>query len=586
MLHNILSFSMKTRTYLSILWFILFFLQCNLKANPTPEHTNLLAYDWVNHPVYFYLNTTVDTISAKRIPRLETLLEKKGIISTLIPTYQTDKTSTILSVRIKYKTESTQNLSIVITSIGECENTNSADTIQLRTAEDWEESAHMIKIKETPLINISIEAAGYKENSARIWISDFEILIDGNEIPPPSENRKGSIHLTKGDIIHWNKESHPSLPFWKHRILGIGETVHGTKTMNDIAIAVLKERILKHECNIILFEIPLEFSFYINRYVKNDANFNLEDISAYFDSYLYADTILSFIRWIKEYNLTCDEKVSVWGFDINFVQLKSRIDLFNYFYSLNAGKHIKELDTVCELLLDTNIPFEKILLMFDECPDLADALNEDELKLMLHCIKITQQNSSSYYRFINRDNMMNEVTTFIIDNFGKKNKTITLYGHFGHLNYINGQGPIVMNYYSLGHYMKNKYKDDYACVALITNQGSAMLIKSYTEMEISTLSSAPQGSLEYQLNRFKEDSVYLSMNNLDCSNILKLRLIGNKELTEQFRYIAPKARMDGVLFIKESQSISKGNKNQNKKINYNFVIMKAFQEALKKIKNK
>ena len=313
---------------------------------------------------------------------------------------------------------------------------------------------------------------------------------------------------------------------------------------------------------------------------------NLEDISAYFDSYLYADTILSFIRWIKEYNLTCDEKVSVWGFDINFVQLKSRIDLFNYFYSLNAGKHIKELDTVCELLLDTNIPFEKILLMFDECPDLADALNGDELKLMLHCIKITQQNSSSYYRFINRDNMMNEVTTFIIDNFGKKNKTITLYGHFGHLNYINGQGPIVMNYYSLGHYMKNKYKDDYACVALITNQGSAMLIKSYTEMEISTLSSAPQGSLEYQLNRFKEDSVYLSMNNLDCSNILKLRLIGNKELTEQFRYIAPKARMDGVLFIKESQSISKGNANQNKKINYNFVIMNAFQEALKKIKNK
>ena len=105
-------------------------------------------------------------------------------------------------------------------------------------------------------------------------------------------------------------------------------------------------------------------------------------------------------------------------------------------------------------------------------------------------------------------------------------------------------------------------------------------------MEISTLSSAPQGSLEYQLNRFKEDSVYLSMNNLDCSNILKLRLIGNKELTEQFRYIAPKARMDGVLFIKESQSISKGNANQNKKINYNFVIMNAFQEALKKIKNK
>ncbi len=584
MLHNTSSFSMKTKMYLLTLWFILFFLQCNLKA--APGQTDFLTYDWVNHPVYFYLNTTVDTISAKRTLRLETLLDKKGIISTLIPTYQTNKTSSILSVRLKYKTKSTKNLFIVITSIGECENTNSADTIQLPTTEDWEESTHMIKIKETPLLNLSIEAIGLKKNGACIWISDFEILIDGNEIIPPSESKKGSILLTKEDIMHWNKENYPALPFWKHRILGIGETVHGTKTMDDIAVAILKERILKHECKIILFELPLEFSFYINRYVKNDANFNFESISSYFDGSLYADTFLSFIRWVKEYNLTCDEEVSIWGFDINYVQLKSRVDLFNFFYTLNKNRSIEGFDNICKLLLDTKISFEKIISSLSQNNNLATVLNDDEFKLILHYLKITQQNSSSYYRFINRDNMMNEVTTFIIDNFLKKNKTLTLYGHFGHLNYINGDGPIVMNYYSLGHNMKNKYKNDYSCVALVTNQGSAMLMKSYTEVGISKLSSAPQGSLEYQLNQFKEDSIYLSMSGLGCSDMLKIRLIGNKELTEQFRYIVPKARMDGVLFIRESQSISKRNAGQNKKNNLNYIIMNSYQEALEKIKNK
>lgn len=576
---------MRMRLYLSLLFFTLLFLQCNLDANR--DYKNVLAYNWINHPVSFYKNTIVDTTATPYALLLETLGEKKGILGSLMPILQMSKTNSAIEVRIKYKTEDCKNLSIIITSIGECENINSIDTIQLTATEEWTEVTRIINTKETYLLNTSIEAIGFNQNDAKIWISDFEILVNGKEIIDNSKlkYKKENIYLDKNDLIHWNNENYATFPFWKHKILAIGETVHGTKTMNDIAIAILKERILKHHCKLILLEIPLEYSFYINRYIKNDVDFKFTDISAYFDGYLYSDALISFMQWLKNYNLTSNERVSIWGFDVNHIQLKSRTDLFNFFYSLNMNRHLKELDTICEFLLDTEVSFEKIISMFKESSHLISLLDEDELKLMLHCLEITRQYSSTYYRFINRDKAMGEITTSIVDDFLKKNGTITIFGHIGHLNYLNGQDLSVMDYYSLGHYMKNKYRDEYSCIALITNQGSTMLTKSTEEFGVSELIPAPLESLEYQLNRLKMDSVYLPMNKLSCSDVLKLRFVGNQDIENQFRYIIPKSRMDGVVFIKESVHIDKKEDILKRNMNTNFIIMNSYKEALEKMKN-
>ena len=127
--------------------------------------------------------------------------------------------------------------------------------------------------------------------------------------------------------------------------------------MNDIGIEISKERILKHQCRFILLEIPLEFSLYINRYVQNDKNFKFEYISERFEPYLFSDSILSFIRWIKEYNSAHNQKISILGFDLNTTPLLSRTDLFNFFYNLKSGGHVEEIDTICESLLDSKTSF-------------------------------------------------------------------------------------------------------------------------------------------------------------------------------------------------------------------------------------
>lgn len=569
---------MKIRLY--ILFSVFFFLQCDLKAESNDKN---FEYDWVNHPTYLYQNIIIDTTSTSHTLFLETLGEKKGIMSSLLPFFQLKKVNSNITVGLKYKTKGCKNLSVIITSVGECENINSIDTIQLRPTEDWVEFSRIINTKNTYLLNISIETIALNNNNANVWISDFGIFIEGVDLLNKIGGIKEKRHINEKDVIHWNNINYHTLPFFEHRILALGETTHGTKTMNDIAIAILKERILKHQCRLVLLEIPLEYSFYINRFVKNDSNFNLSDISTYLDGFLYSESIVSFIQWLKEYNSTSIENVSIWGFDINHVQLKSRVDLFNFLYSLNMNRHIEGLDDICKLLLDTEISFEKIISLLNENNNLATVLNDDELKLIFHCLKITRQYSSSYYRFINRDKAMTEITTFIVDNFLKKNETATIFGHFGHLNYLSIQDLSILNYFSLGYYMRSKYKDDYRCIALTTNQGTALLTKSAGTLGVSKLIHAPQESLEYQLKGLNIDSIYFSINKLDCSDVFKLRFVGGSNTENQFRYIIPKSRMDGILFINQAVSIEKKEDVLKSNLNHDFIIMNSYKEALEKI---
>lgn len=158
---------------------------------------------------------------------------------------------------------------------------------------------------------------------------------------------------------------------------------------------------------------------------------------------------------------------------------------------------------------------------------------------------------------------MNDIVTFIIDHFLNTNETVTLFGHLGHLNY-KGNRVELMDYFSLGYYLKSRYAKNYSCIGLITNRGTAMLPVSATNGGVTKLEQAPQGSLEFQVNKLKMDSVYLSMSKFTCSDVFLLRELGSgfsqnkKIIPNQFQYMIPKSRMEGVIFTKESVNFMKG----------------------------
>lgn len=109
---------------------------------------------------------------------------------------------------------------------------------------------------------------------------------------------------------------------------------------------------------------------------------------------------------------------------------------------------------------------------------------------------------------------MNDIVTFIIDHFLNTNETVTLFGHLGHLNY-KGNRVELMDYFSLGYYLKSRYAKNYSCIGLITNRGTAMLPVSATNGGVTKLEQAPQKfgisskQIENGLGLFVNEQVYL-----------------------------------------------------------------------------
>jgi len=68
-------------------------------------------------------------------------------------------------------------------------------------------------------------------------------------------------------------------------------------------------------------EFPLESSLFVNRYIKNDPRFKLEDIERYMEGSLSSETTIDFIKWLKHYHTTLDNPVSLWGMDLESMKM-------------------------------------------------------------------------------------------------------------------------------------------------------------------------------------------------------------------------------------------------------------------------
>ena len=107
----------------------------------------------------------------------------------------------------------------------------------------------------------------------------MDILIDGKyAVEPPSLNNGATASVRELDVIPVNGDDLKSLSFSDKRILAIGESVHGTGTMNDMGVEIIKNRIEHGKCRLVLLEMPLTLSFHINRYLEGDERFKPDSI--------------------------------------------------------------------------------------------------------------------------------------------------------------------------------------------------------------------------------------------------------------------------------------------------------------------
>ena len=222
--------------------------------------------------------------------------------------------------------------------------------------------------------------------------------------------------------------------------------------------------------------------------------------------------------------------------------------------------------------------------LLDSSEVVKSCLQKDELMLVRKAIRLMQWFAKHRIRFGQRDTLMAQFTQFAIDSVFPKETVVTMYAHTGHLNYSQATSPVHLNYFSAGHYLKEKYGENYRCIDIATYQGATIVSGKYFAFAGGKLAAVPQRSLEYQLGQLGVDSVYLPMSKLQSSEALQMRAAGNGNLKVQFIYCYPQTRVDGVLFVRNVEPVIKSERVIKGWQEGDIPMLNAYKEALDKMK--
>ena len=547
----------------------------------TNAREKTFGYRWNMHSTETFANAVIDSTENDTSVIFGVRFEEKGKIGTLVPVYQLNKQGAEVTASIRYKTLNCERAYITLNSIGAGEQVLKSDTIELPLTEEWKEVSKKVKIKDAYLLNVFIEAVGSELAFNNIRVSAFKLEANGTQLKNETAPKSNNTSLKKSDVMVLNGVDFGKIPSVQSRIMGIGETVHGSRTLGRMAFDIIKERIIKQGCNLVLHEYPLEYSFYVNRYIKNDPRFKLQDIERYMEGNLSSEHTIDFIKWLRAYNSAHNNRVSFWGIDIESLDIASSVDLSEFVKTLCSKRETPETDSIVKRLLNWETNEDDSLQLTRADGAVGKWLTADERQILKLCLQLNKESSETYERLTNRDETMAKTAFALIDILASNGAKATIYGHFMHLNYLVGGDMKELNNYSVGHRMRAKYKDDYQAIALCTYEGRTLNCLTDKSIGAAQLVKAPEGSIENTLQSMGHNMAYLPAERLNNTDVLTMRVLGNTNDNNQFFYFIPKARVDGILFVSRSQPVEKSQEVLNRYLNYVDATVRRYLENAK-----
>ena len=227
-----------------------------------------------------------------------------------------------------------------ISGLDKNRNLLASDSVSLIKNDGWEKfEVSITSDKAIELLLVEIKAKEtFKEKKPKVklWVDNIQIALDGIDL----YSCKSLDYQYDMDEIADIKEYVPLsdqlvlpekvLNGIDSRIIGFGETAHGS---NEIAKSVfnnIEQLIVNHNCRLVLLELPIDLGIRLNQFVHQDV-FD-EDIKGLIDKYhIDYEALKAFLIWLKQYNITNEDKVSVFGVD-NYSDYSTR-HIKNYLLS-------------------------------------------------------------------------------------------------------------------------------------------------------------------------------------------------------------------------------------------------------------
>lgn len=477
----------------------------------------------------------------------------------LLPEVQFD----MIEVRLTSKAKNVDKARLLIDHISSEEKIFTTDTFNINHKDTlWNTISYKLPALNMKFIGFRFLMNSEDQKERAYWIDKLNILLNDKPIdtfPVPVVPPFSVQEPEKIKKLSLNEDLYGSIPELNtKKIVALGETVHGSASVNLITAQIIKHQILKNNCKLVLLEFPFESMIFLNKEMQGKTIFKgdsiLKSLKPLFDYPVLEDLI----AWISCYNKkNQDNPVTLMGIDINLEENENLKLLSCYIKGLNYTLKNKLLDDFCEILLKDFAGVFPVtcsssaLTYLEEHPEIKKIVNSLDYSLIEQSLKMSQKATPFLpIRIDYRDIIMKENTSFLINLFAPKDKRVIIWAHFNHANYAITNPSLPVS--SFGSFMKDLYGDQYRCLGVLVGNGGVLSNTIKEGMVPKTILSPQKNSMEYYFNTLPDPFFYCSAS-LFNDSISYIRTIGQPYFDKkQFMLINPKARMEGIIFIKNS----------------------------------
>lgn len=417
----------------------------------------------------------------------------------------------------------------------------------------WQTFSITVPVKDVVFLHMELQAGG-RDSNAAWWLDRIRILMDGRDIGDLSGfTGYETASLTKTKVVPLSfecREPYTAIPeLTGTKLLAIGESVHGSATVNKAAVQLIKQQVAGNNARLVVLEMPFAQLLSYNRFIQGDPAFKIDSLLIDYHSLVSKNQLTDLLLWLKRYNDSAEEKVWLMGMDIDTSPISSAMWLFDYFYTLNQCQPHPVFESLCAELVKTDRSFEKMKRLLESSKDIESLTGEKEYQILMYCLGMNGRTSSrTSGRKTVRDSMMFENSKLLVDVLASGTKKAVFYAHLSHTNYRTLSTTFLSP--SFGAYMKKKFGNDYSNIAILVGDGSVLIREGDSLLE-KQLQSPPPNSLERLLSRQEESYFYTPA----MLGVAQLRELGATYTAgREFGTMTLQPRMDGIIFIRNSEA--------------------------------
>lgn len=486
-----------------------------------------------------------------------------GVIynSFFLPSVDSDS----LAISLTCKSQGLKKAYMVMSGISVEEKLLYSDTLSINGLNDWHTFSKNVPLRNVAMVEVAIafngnDSIGFvKSKDENLWLDRIEMKVGDrmiNEYAMPSPT---VTPLLSKEVIPNDSLLSPTFdaPYKNTKIVAFGEAVHGSASIDDEVIQLLKHGIQYDNRKVIMLEAPLEKMLYVNRFIQGDTAFHLDSVKVDFEQALFSeDKWIDFFSWLRKYNAQTNEKVWMLGTDYDYDHLSPLLDLFEYLATVNRTALNPDIAECCKKLLHNRDKPEEILSFFQSHDCFVNELGLLESKIVEHSLQsLIERSSQQVNPLALRDGVMFNNLDFLFHLFSQaEDAKFGIYTHFGHANYSSLETKIISDP-PFGALAKQAYGDNYFTVGIFVGGGKTLNNDNGKQWKYAHLQANSVDTFEYWLSQNPGDVFYVPRDFLP-SHLMRYRSIGNSP-TEFFHLMNPTSRMDGALFMRESKPLRK-----------------------------